>query len=444
MIGRRMRGLTGPSRPPDSLPLRSYLSPLRRHLVLMAGCTLLGLVSGLAITFTHVPVYESRVRVLAPPIPVRVVPPGTEAAPRSVTPDTEAQLVTSEAVLKRLSGVLNVSEEGLADAIAVTAPPNTQLLRISFRATSPEDARLGAEAVAETYLVTRQQLLNEQRRLLIEATRARAQLLRQELESLRSYAQQLPAGSTERDVSRQRRVALFTEIRNLQFQLTELQNNAVQSGEVVSAANNPRRPIDQNGQVPVVSGAVLGLLLGIVVVRAADGQLLRVRGSRSVELAIKGTVPTVDASSAESMKQLAPLAREGGPVILVAGLGLRLRDETVESLATVLARIRPQLRVLSLDTDDIGTNDLVRTASLTGDTVLVSAARLDDVLMHPAIAHVDTAVLVVAARRTTVSRLRRAARTLERLHLRIGGVVLDSARKRADAPQPRPTEEVLV
>ena len=152
---------------PDSIPVTRYAGAVRRHFAALLIALLAGGALGAAKIGLTPATYTARISVLAPPVslhpgytPGRPLNP-KEREPRDTTMDTEAQLVWSEEVLRRLATFpgFHAPRAELRDRIDLAVPNATHVLTIGVRAGSPEAARSGAQAVAEAYLDLRQQIL---------------------------------------------------------------------------------------------------------------------------------------------------------------------------------------------------------------------------------------------------------------------------------------------
>src|SRR5829696_6390876 len=142
--------------------------------------------------------------------------------------DTEAQLVTSQAVSAEAKVRLQTPEivGQLVQHVSVAVPPNTNVLRISFTGSTPDEARDGASAYARGYLTNR---LNRADNILQQQARALNQ-------QINKYSAELVDASPD-------------EAQRIQFTLQSLQENLalvegtdVDPGDVISEALPPRRP----------------------------------------------------------------------------------------------------------------------------------------------------------------------------------------------------------
>ncbi|WP_323791438.1 hypothetical protein [Nocardioides sp.] len=162
----------------------------------------------------------------------------TAGQAREVTIDTEAALLTSQGALAQASAETGLSIDELRTGIEITAPPKSQVLDLRVRSTTSTDADAATLAVAEAYLRSRRDYL-EDRRL-------------QSLDGLRRLIRDLGPGSYS-----------VTEVRkSLAADITRLQVSRPEIGQVIR--RTPAERLPSAPVVPVESGAALGLLLALL------------------------------------------------------------------------------------------------------------------------------------------------------------------------------------
>ncbi|WP_341925808.1 hypothetical protein [Nocardioides psychrotolerans] len=208
-----------------------------------------GLVGAGVAGATAEPTFRARVSILITPSPVYLDTGAPEVddeetdedPPREITVDTEAALLESERALGRAADASGIDSVELRDSIAVTAEPNSQILVLTVDAGDAERADAGAQAVADSYLQEREAFLIQRRDRLVEQ-------LRDELASLDPAVRSL-AGDRE----------LVTA------QIDFLETSTATIGRVVR--HEDATAVRRQSEVPIASGAALGLLLGVVAVR---------------------------------------------------------------------------------------------------------------------------------------------------------------------------------
>jgi hypothetical protein len=229
------------------------LARLRAWWPLLLALTLVGAVAGGAVA-SQAPVYKStKVSILLAQPPVYLAPDsGSDASsPGDVTIDTEAALVISRQSLSRVVGSRDTATlEELRKRVRVTAAPNTTVLTIEVKNKDGQASQAEAEALARSYLVTRRDYLLKRRDQALE-------LLREQLAELRPGTSR--AAAARAAASRDR----------LEQGVTTILLTPVTAGRVIRT----REPavVRRQPEIPVTTGAALGLGLGAVLMAALPG-----------------------------------------------------------------------------------------------------------------------------------------------------------------------------
>ncbi|MEO8105865.1 MAG: Wzz/FepE/Etk N-terminal domain-containing protein [Actinomycetes bacterium] len=228
--------------------------------------------------------------------------------------DTEAQLVTSQAVSSRAKVTLQTPEivGQLVQHVSVDVPPNTSVLRISFSASSPEEARDGAAAYADAYLANRRDSADA--------------LLEQQVRALNKQIAELQAQLET--ASDDERPGIQSSLDTVNTRLAIL--DAVASanpGKVISDSLLPRRATSPNTGLVLTSGLAFGLLLGLAALYLLERRDGRCYDWQSVErqlgLAVLADIPGTAGSPAQLYAPHSPGAEAFGQVrnAVLAGLG---------------------------------------------------------------------------------------------------------------------------
>ena len=158
---------------------------------------------------------------------------------------------------------LGVHEAAAGEHLSVTASPNTQVLHLTVASTSPRRAADAANAAVAALVEVRRQTLGA----------FRLDELRQ-LRLLISTQEQLLAKEQSRRLVIAANNELFASILELRRSLHELEEARLQPADVVGSAQPPTVPDHANTEVPVTSGALIGLLAGCLLGCARDRNLL--------------------------------------------------------------------------------------------------------------------------------------------------------------------------
>lgn len=236
----------------QGLPLWSdHLRFVRRHRALLAGLITLGLLAGLVWSLRQPASYSATASVVLAPVPVYVTASTLELIAPEVTIDTDAQLLSSSRVLGAVGAALDEDAATAWEHIGVTATPNTHVLHVTVSAPSPSAAADAANAAAAGLVEVRRKKLGA----------LRVHQLRQLRRSLNEHEDLLAREQTSRLLV-PARDDLFDQVRELRGRLEELRSIRRRPAEVVHPALPPSDADDPGAEVPVTSGAMLGLLAG--------------------------------------------------------------------------------------------------------------------------------------------------------------------------------------
>ncbi|MEV6284947.1 hypothetical protein [Kribbella sp. NPDC051770] len=299
---------------------------------------------------------------------------------------TEAQLVSSDAVAQLAKTTLRskASVAALVEQLAVTNPPNSQVLEVAYTDITPAAARDGANAFASAYLVARERRAAEsvqaQINNLTKARTANQSALQRNLQALNKTT----AGTPARVLADQRVATTTAEATKLENQISDLRLFQGDPGQVLSPANLPTGAAGLPGWIMPVAGAGVGLLLGLVlaVMRALNDRTLRtVEDVKALGYPVLSTVQPaadehadallVDASAglpdgARLLRSVLGVASpDGGAVLLVPAGAAESHTTTPLALAAALARADQTVAVV-----DAG-GELTRATGL-GDTAGVA------------------------------------------------------------------------
>ena len=235
-------------RPTSGSPLRA----ISWLLALLLAPALVGGVIGATIAqlSTHT-TYRSTVWILIAPAPVHLDAgarpdlvtgtPTPAAKVREITVDTEAGLLLSRRTLSPVGRAADLSVSELRSMLAVTAAPSSQVLVLTMTTPVRADATSGAREVAASYLRSRETFVTQRRAALVAQ-------LRDELDALDPLVLSLE----------QTRAYLVGEI-------DSLRSDTDPTGEVIRQVD--AAPVRQQREIPIASGAALGLLIGIAAAR---------------------------------------------------------------------------------------------------------------------------------------------------------------------------------
>ena len=234
------------------LPLLSdYPRFVRRHRAKIGALMGVGLLVGLAWSLVQPATYSATASVVLAPVPKYVLPTGIGLAPPEVSIDTDAQLLRSPEVMTVVGEALGTNAEDARNHLSVTASANSHVLHVSVAAPSAPAAADAANAAVEALVQVRREALGslrlDQLRLMRLWLSGQEDLLAQE----QSRRLVIPAADD-----------LYAQLTDQREGLQELEEARVTPAEVLNPAVPASKPDYPNTEVPVMSGAMVGLLAG--------------------------------------------------------------------------------------------------------------------------------------------------------------------------------------
>jgi uncharacterized protein involved in exopolysaccharide biosynthesis len=255
----------GPLSSRGGLPLLSdHTDFLRRHRAPLVGLMTAGLLAGYAWSLHQPDTYSATASIALAPVPVYVMTSTDELVPPEVTIDTDAQLLQSREVLDAIGDVLGADRETAAGHLSVTASANTRVLHVKVTAHSAEDAAAAANAAVTALADVRRHSLGALQESQIRNIR---RLAGTDSDELQQVADQDVLVSTDDEQ--------LSQVLSARASLDELEEARANPTEVVGPAVPPAHADYANTEVPLVSGAMLGLLAGCLVGIARDRRTSR-------------------------------------------------------------------------------------------------------------------------------------------------------------------------
>lgn len=189
---------------------------------------------------------------------------------------TEAKLATSYVVAAAAAKSLNGSETPteLRDGVSVTTGLNATIMTISYASTTEERARAGADAVANSYLDYRASTANGTKTTMIGN-------LEKQLAVLNETAKSIGAGDKS---------AINARISNVEFQINQLTTIDTAGGSVITPATENPVVTKPQPSLLLISGLLVGLVLGIILAFVFNALSRRVRDAHDVNAAGAGPV----------------------------------------------------------------------------------------------------------------------------------------------------------
>jgi uncharacterized protein involved in exopolysaccharide biosynthesis len=253
------------------LDLLGYLSVLwnRKWLVLgLAGVTL---VAALALSFSKPQEYVSSTKILVTPTALN--PPGSVPLPNTISLATEADIVRSQPVASAAAGSLGggvTASTVLADTSSDYSAASTQVMVISFRADDAAIAQRGAQAVAQAYLDNRSAQAAAAADAAVKQANEQIDSLQKEADAAAKTATRASDGSSAQIEASNQAAQINGQIAIWQSNLSVLNLQAVNPGEILVPAGLPTEPASPDHKKDASRAILLGLLIGIAAALFTD------------------------------------------------------------------------------------------------------------------------------------------------------------------------------
>jgi capsular polysaccharide biosynthesis protein len=221
---------------------------LRRRLVVLAVSVFIGTVGGGTASFAMPSTYSATTSLVVSPL---ISNPLTGVS-EDVNIKTEREILGSREVAEKASETLGFplsSNSYLLSQVDVAAPSGSQVLQVTVRADSPQDAADGADALAQAYLDFRGEGAQDSMNAYIDN-------VNEQLTELQEETKDSANEGLIETLKEQRQTALLA---------------SVEPGRIIGAATTPTSPSGPGLIVFLAGGAMAGLLLG------AAGALARER-----------------------------------------------------------------------------------------------------------------------------------------------------------------------
>jgi polysaccharide biosynthesis transport protein len=255
-----------------------YLSVLRRRRRIVIACALIGALLGALYVVSRPSGYTSSASVVIRPV---TTTPFENPNQQAVSAVTEQSVMASTVVAQRAAGIIGRSAdpEDILKHLTVTNPTDTSVLTATFRASSPEKARQGAQAFADSYLDYRQSQYDATKDRTLASIDAQLATLR-DSSAAASAAQAKAAPGSEAYIAAQQQVdRLQSRIIDAETNRATIDAIDTSPGEVIKPAKLPTGTSGVPRALTVVATTVLGAMIGVVaaLVRQRTDPFLRTR-----------------------------------------------------------------------------------------------------------------------------------------------------------------------
>lgn len=220
-----------------------------------------GLLAGFGWSLQQPTTFSATASVALTAVPVYVTPSATELVPPEVTIDTDAQLLRSPLVLGAVARVLGVPEEAGIDHLSVTASPSSRVLHVTITAASASKAAEAADAAVTAFIDVRRDSLGAL--TVDQLSQLRLRIADQERVLAQEQNKRLVIATSD---------TVFAQLLQRRTTLDELEEASREPATPLGRAVPPDTPDHANTEVPLTSGALLGLLGGCLLGAGRDRQ----------------------------------------------------------------------------------------------------------------------------------------------------------------------------
>jgi capsular polysaccharide biosynthesis protein/Mrp family chromosome partitioning ATPase len=278
-----------PVQRPDSFEAADYVGVLRRRWWIVLAVTCVGVVGAFGYVTVAPKSYTATASVNVNPTAADQsnAVAGSRTNGATVNLDTQAQVVTSTAVATLAGKMLHstLTPYKLAGQINVTVPPNSSILDIACKASTPVGAAACANDFAQAFLQNRHssaisyvqgQLkeLNTQLKTLNAAITAEST----KISSLPSNSPQRAGETAQLDSDKNKLNKLTAEYAATNGQLAN-----TNGGSVNDVATPPGKPSSPKKALIIPSGLVAGLLIGLILAFLVDRRDKRIHNAAHAE-----------------------------------------------------------------------------------------------------------------------------------------------------------------
>jgi hypothetical protein len=330
---------------PSWRSLGDYISLVSRHLRLVAGAVVAVLALGLLLWSVLPREYSSTVVLQVTPPGVGENNPGGGRAPAGVNLDTEAAFLTSAEVVGTVAATLDQDFEATQEAVSLSVPPNSAVLRVRFTADTPDSARQGADLLARTYLGQRGQTYEERRdRLAADQQQSVGSTQGRLAEATTDAAAAEPGSAAEANA--QSVVEQITrQLVEQQELLTDISSASVRAGTILREATLPSAASSPDLRAWIGSTLAVGLVVGLGLASWLERGGRSSTGRRELERAGVPVIPLPPGAQPDerALGDLARMVDRGLPrpaSIVVTGSEPHLpADDVAFALSRALARL---------------------------------------------------------------------------------------------------------
>jgi capsular polysaccharide biosynthesis protein/Mrp family chromosome partitioning ATPase len=246
--------------PADELPPIVGFA-IRRRWLLIVTVTLVVTALAALFSLTRASRYESTVEVFVRPITGNAFSPQENASSQQLTIalETEASLVSSPGVTSLVSAQLHQDIPPGTDLVSASVLLNSQIIDISFTASTPAEAQAGAQAFGNSFLAFRSTQATDDRQSQLATLTAQSKQAQAQLDAAAA-----DADSGNGSAGTSARISLYTaKVTALEASIGDVRALSTQPGSIVVPASLPSTPQGLPPLLLIIAGALVGLAIGV-------------------------------------------------------------------------------------------------------------------------------------------------------------------------------------
>lgn len=281
------------------------MAVLRRRALVVVGTVVLMSLIALGLFLSLPKSYEATAVVdLSPALA------GTSSTSATVSTTTEARIVTSVSVARLAAESLSSrkSPQELIKTVDVSSPLSSEVLDVTFTASSARRAADGANAFAQAYLTYRSDTTQQDLDLREKKVSAEISTLQAQLDKLDTELGQRAA--TQRSLAQ-------GQMGQLQSQLNDYRTSVSVAGELAGPASPPTSASAPKPSLFLAGGLVGGLLVGVALALVRDRRDDRLRTQSEVQdltgLPVIANIPSRGRRVLDARSHLSGLLQSRGP-----------------------------------------------------------------------------------------------------------------------------------
>jgi succinoglycan biosynthesis transport protein ExoP len=295
---------------------------LRRQSLIIVVCVVFGVLLGYGASVARPGSYVATATVLINPLSGNPYSPGVSGQDSLVSIVTESKVAVSDTVSGAAADSLgNVPVSQLEKGVAVSVPPNTQIIEVSFASSDASFARRAAQAYVDSFLAYRITLAKAVSASQVLSLKDQQASVQDQLTTARA---KLDSSGGASAYYAQQVKTLTSQVASLQQQVNQLEAQKPDAGDVISPATTPGRTSGIGRPLYLIGGALFGLVAGLALALARqrrDDRVLHVDEIEGAGIPVIAAWAGARGQSAEATRLIRAraLAIPKRPTVLVVG-----------------------------------------------------------------------------------------------------------------------------